>query len=332
MGSTPARLLRLLGCGVLLLAATEGLVRLLGVAPPKPKIYADSVYLPDPHLPYRQQPGISRSEPSRTGEFVESFTHNSAGFRDVEHALVKLPGTFRVLALGGSVTYGSGVSFEQTYLAQLEKDLNGRGALPPVEIVKAGVGGFFPAAERLLLENYGLAYQPDLVLLQIDDSDAFESFLGVEAARVTPGLLKTADMRALGLPLGYLAVNTHIGRILYHRWSRSHLAHLKAEFSRQEPQVWEGIERELARMKQLAVGAGLVVLYIPVERQVDGLFPLEAICQRLGIPFADATPFLRDSAREGPVAWERDGHPNARGHAAVARAVETFLLARGLIR
>ena len=44
----------------------------------------------------------------------------------------------------------SGVSFEQTYLARLEKDLNGRGGLPPVEIVKAGVGGFFPAAQAPL--------------------------------------------------------------------------------------------------------------------------------------------------------------------------------------
>lgn len=332
MSSTISRVLRLLGCGLLLLAATEGLVRLLGVAPPKPKIYADSVYQPDPHLPYRQQPGISRSEPSRTGEFVESFSHNSAGFRDVEHEFPKSPGTFRILALGGSVTYGSGVSFEETYLARLEKDLNGRGGLPPVEIVKAGVGGFFPAAERLLLEHYGLAYRPDLVLLQIDDSDAFESFLGVEGARVTPGLLKTADMRALGLPLGYLAVNTHIGRILYHRWSRSRLAHLRSEFSRQEPQVWEGIEHEIERMKRLAAGAGLVVLYIPVDLKLEHPHPLRAICRRLELPCTDATPFLLDSAREGPVIWERDGHPNARGHAAVARAVETFLLAQGLLR
>jgi hypothetical protein len=95
----------------------EVLVRLLGAAPPAPKLYRDNVFVSDPVLPYRLAPGIRRTFTARTGEFRQTLTHNREGFRDVDHTLAKPAGTFRILGVGDSFTYGAGADFTNTYLS-----------------------------------------------------------------------------------------------------------------------------------------------------------------------------------------------------------------------
>ena len=194
---------------------TEALVRLFHLAPPLPKVYRDEVYVPDPHLPYHQKPLISRNELSSSREFTEVFTHNSAGFRDVEHSLRKPPGVFRILAVGDSFTYGAGAPFDQTYPYLLESFLNHHYSNNPrVEVIKAGIGGFFPEAERLLVQHYGLAYEPDLLLVSVNAGDVVDSQIGIDGVRVFPGFLKTPQARRLGYVGTFLSMHSHAARIV----------------------------------------------------------------------------------------------------------------------
>jgi hypothetical protein len=87
--------------------------------------YGDHVS--DPYLPYKPKPSITHRGHSPTDEFDYVYAHNSFGFRDVEHTYEKPPGTFRIVGLGDSFTYGAGALFEDTYLARLEETLNARG-------------------------------------------------------------------------------------------------------------------------------------------------------------------------------------------------------------
>jgi lysophospholipase L1-like esterase len=92
---------------------------------------------------------------------------NSGGFRGAERSLRKPPGTFRIVALGDSVTYGLGLPTEETFTSRLESRLNrggGEGA-PRYEVLNLGVNGYGIPQELAMLRSKGVRYEPDLVLL-----------------------------------------------------------------------------------------------------------------------------------------------------------------------
>jgi lysophospholipase L1-like esterase len=90
---------------------------------------------------------------------------SSAGFRsNREHVKPKPPGTLRILGLGDSFTFGYGVEYEQTWGHLLEQRLSAR-LNRPVEFINTGVGGFNTVNEVALLEDRGLDFDPDLIIL-----------------------------------------------------------------------------------------------------------------------------------------------------------------------
>lgn len=88
---------------------------------------------------------------------------NSQGFRDRERTFERAPGAPRVLALGDSMTWGAGVSYDETFTALLEGSL--QAAAPGAEVINVGVPGWGPHEEFHLLKVYGITLQPDMVLL-----------------------------------------------------------------------------------------------------------------------------------------------------------------------
>ncbi|MCA8966512.1 MAG: SGNH/GDSL hydrolase family protein [Planctomycetes bacterium] len=89
---------------------------------------------------------------------------NSLGYRGPEIAKSKPAGTFRILVLGDSVAYGTGVDEEVTFLRRWEVELNasGRGRF---EVVNTGHPMYDTTQELAILRDEGLALEPDLVLL-----------------------------------------------------------------------------------------------------------------------------------------------------------------------
>jgi hypothetical protein len=92
------------------------------------------------------------------------FQTNAQGFRaDREFPYAKTPGRLRVLALGDSHTEGFEVRQEFTFSAVIERWLNARGTA--AEVINTGVSGFGTAEELAFLENEGVKYHPDVVVL-----------------------------------------------------------------------------------------------------------------------------------------------------------------------
>src|SRR5690606_24088509 len=150
--------------------ALEGATRALGLAPGLTTQHADNVA--DPQLPYRKRPGSLLVGRSLSGEFDYEYRHNAEGFRDLDRPAAKPPGTFRIVALGDSFTYGEGAAFEETWPSVLERRLRERPqAAARAEVIRLGLPRYFPAAERLVLEHYGLRYEPDLVLVAVLPND-----------------------------------------------------------------------------------------------------------------------------------------------------------------
>jgi hypothetical protein len=91
----------------------------------------------------------------RDGEIISV---NRLGYRGPEHAAAPRPGIRRVVMLGDSVTFGTGVSDGQTFSDRLE-------AAAAYEVVNLGVDGYGTDQELIRLESEGFSYQPDDVVL-----------------------------------------------------------------------------------------------------------------------------------------------------------------------
>ncbi len=91
---------------------------------------------------------------------------NSMGFRDREHQLAKPRGVKRIVVIGDSFCEAVQVNFEETFQQRLEQLLNHRGATR-WEVINLGVGDFGTAQEYIALRDYGLAFDPDVVIQEI---------------------------------------------------------------------------------------------------------------------------------------------------------------------
>jgi len=92
------------------------------------------------------------------------FVTNSRGFRSTrEFTYAKPPNTLRVLSLGDSHTQGYEVHQDLTFSAVLERYLKYHKI--NAEAINTGVSGFSTAEELVLLENEGVKYNPDVVVL-----------------------------------------------------------------------------------------------------------------------------------------------------------------------
>ena len=95
-------------------------------------------------------------------ELVET---NSLGLRNPDVVLPKPPGTFRILALGDSHTFGLGVPEPETWPRLLEGELRRLRPDRSIEVVNGGVASLAIEQEVQLFEDRLLQVSPDLVVL-----------------------------------------------------------------------------------------------------------------------------------------------------------------------
>lgn len=112
-----------------------------------------------------------RLVPNQKGWFVtdskEYYTWievNSEGWRDSEHTIVKPEDIYRILVIGDSFVENFQVPLEKTFFKQLEEKMNGQIESGRVEVIAMGLGDSGTAQQYLVLKEYGLRYNPDLVV------------------------------------------------------------------------------------------------------------------------------------------------------------------------
>ncbi len=201
------------------LAAAEAIARLFD--PSFQVVFRESVaFSDDPALVYELRPG------ARDGKHRIS----SAGLRDEEVPLEKPPGTYRIAAIGDSLTHGSGGPRENSYPEQLEQLLVERATGTRFEVLNFGVPGYNigQVVERFRVR--ALPFHPDLILYgyALNDPQAFS--IEAEALRTLRDEMargSAADSRAT---LGRWLAHSRLYQ-LARRWSlrRSSLAALRAQ-------------------------------------------------------------------------------------------------------
>ncbi len=142
------------GSTILTLAAVEYALRIAGIEYP-------DFYQPDAVRGGALRPGASGWYRQEGGAYVQI---NSDGLRDVEHAVGKPAGVFRIAVLGDSYAEALQVPLERTFWHVLGQRLRA-GCRRRVEVMNFGVGGYGTGQEWLTLTGAVWKYRPDLVML-----------------------------------------------------------------------------------------------------------------------------------------------------------------------
>lgn len=141
-------------------------LRLLGYGGAPELHIANARVVDDPILDWRYDPNTE----SRSGKVV--YAYNREGFRGENHRPEKAEGIARVVVIGDSVTEGYGVEWPDVFASVAQTQL-GQG----YEVISLGMGGLNTPQEVHILEEVGLQYAPDYVVVNfvLNDCDFFSS-------------------------------------------------------------------------------------------------------------------------------------------------------------
>ena len=137
-----------------------------------------------PRLPYELTPG---ADAHAWGTHVSV---NSAGFRDDDYPEQK-GDRYRVIVIGDSITFGNVLREDQRFTEMLEASLAEKHPDAGVDVLNLGVGGYDTVMEVASLEQIGLRYDPDLVIVAFCVNDVSDN---------SPNALYIRSLRAIQSP------------------------------------------------------------------------------------------------------------------------------------
>ena len=177
----PRRRLRRLACVVVgfawALVAAELYLRIFAPVPLLPRYIMAADFGIRCNMP-------SESYTHRTPDYKVKIRTNSKGVRaDAEIPYEKPPGVNRIVVLGDSFGMGYGVNLEDTFSAQMV-DVLAEGGIA-AECVNLSVSGYGNAEHLIMLQEEGVKYQPDIVLIAWHRTDLNDN--------VRSGLFKLKD-------------------------------------------------------------------------------------------------------------------------------------------
>ena len=114
-----------------------------------------------------------------TKEFSTSFRISSQGLRNRNVVMPKPKGTYRILAVGDSFTYGWGVSEEEKWTTLLEKKYQETGQ--KVEIINAGIPGYDLGAYIHACQSYKSRFDIDSVIVGFYSYEDLDQLAAIEA-------------------------------------------------------------------------------------------------------------------------------------------------------
>jgi len=123
-----------------------------------------TLYMPNGLLQYTLRPDADVDASS----FIcrTKVKTNRYGMRDTDFPRHKAPGTVRIMAVGGSTTFGSYISDnEHTYPAVLERLLEEKFPEQNIEVINTAVPGYNTTNSLIHLITRLVYYEPDIVLI-----------------------------------------------------------------------------------------------------------------------------------------------------------------------
>lgn len=266
-----------------------------------------------------------------------SIHRNALGLRDRDYPREKPSRGKRVLILGDSFTFGTGVADDAAVFPELlENQLNAEfGAKTPIEILNGGIPGSLTHQWVELLSRARESFRPDVVLIVFFLRDgtrtgSMGSFFGPIRAKVQ------ADNDQ-----SFWYQNVYTWRCYRDYRDRQRLATKYARLinvsylgDADQTQEWEKAKRNLLEIKRVAeAGRARVALVVfPILVELNHHYPFTGVRDvivRFGVenqfPTHDLLPAFM--GKNGPDLWVSafDQHPNPVAHAIAAQSILPFL-------
>jgi lysophospholipase L1-like esterase len=274
------------------------------------------------------------------GEQVQEpprYRRNERGLRDRDYG-AKPDGTRRILMLGDSFTYGSGVRDEEAVFPRLvEKELQGSFHLADVddfEVLNGGLPGSLTKAWVRLWNRVGEDFDPDVVLIVFflrdgtrTSSTKFFTAIRREIVR------RNMESRLYAYSYLYRRVRDTLDRqAVSDVYARAIMeSYLGSEKQQEE---WGLAQENLRWLRDAARGHGATVglVVFPILMELNDPYPFAPVCDQIeafaranDIPVLSLLPaFL---GQRGPDLWISpfNQHPNAKAHAVAAAAIVPFV-------
>lgn len=306
----------------------------------------------DPQLGWFYLPHQERGMLGPKKEFLGMMKTNAEGFRGPVATSTKKDGVTRIACLGDSFTHGWGVAGEETYPAQLQREL------PEAEVLNYGIPG---ANIWNSLQVYRFKVRdkkPDVAIFALFENDAQPDTGGPKHmdAWILTAFGRTAIVEAFNLHLRNRISYFHAGRSPelkaylqdYRKNERDILSNPESEVaSRYWTKAMENL-RTLSEEVQ-ADGVRFVVIQFPSHRQwvkvqkaktseeealsLEGDKRLQAYVRReveaLGVPYLDLYDTFAASP-EDPFNPLDQGHPSKIGYDLASKRISAWLRELGL--
>jgi lysophospholipase L1-like esterase len=260
---------------------------------------------------------------------------NAHGTRGTDFSMKKAAGSFRIIGLGDSFTFGEGVRLGDVFLSRLQNLLN-RKVAGKYEVINCGVSSYNTRDEVVYLERKWIKLKPDLVLLVfvINDGYADDEFGPLQKGFANGAARLSADAgkKPISVLLAWISSLYERRRI-----SRNTEAMYLSQFSAQPVMAgysWEESRRMLARAVEVTRknGAHFAIIIFPELYKLNDDYPFRQIHRqvkeeagKLGVPILDLfDSFYKMDDRELWV-HPTDHHPNETAHAIAADAILKFV-------
>jgi hypothetical protein len=228
--------------------------------------------------------------------------------------------------LGDSFTVSAGVDFADIYTARLEKMLGAR-------VINLAVGGYNIVQYALVLQEVGLALQPDLVLVALfPDNDFSNETLDINH-RVAAGQASAEPARAWYEDLYiYRAYGTRLQTKLAGVLGTKSPPGKKTDAWEQNADALKAIIA-MARERGIRLEVAMLPHTWNFEKQRPLFARVQKECAALGIVCRDLLePFIARGVAEASLRLNAlDAHPNERYNALLADELASILSRRGQV-
>jgi hypothetical protein len=262
---------------------------------------------------------------------------NSKGFRGKKDFLYfKNKEKLRILILGDSFTFGDEVSDDETYSYYLQE------MLPQTEVINLGVHGYGHDQMLILLNEEGVKYEPDIVVLGFIRSDMSRNLSKFRDFAKPRFVLKKDGLKVIGTPV------PRPEDILLWDWTRPRIfdmfsiirykvRELSGLHKKEMDDVKTAILTDIIKSIE-SIHAIPILVYLPTRKEIYERTAVTrhetymfSICQINGKAKCFSTrPYFAEKIAKGET-FKVKGHWDPAGHHVVAEAIKQYLVDAGLI-
>ena len=214
--------------------------------------------------------------------FKQNVTLNSLGYRDFEYSQERPNNIFRILMLGDSMTFGSGIDkISDTYPKQLEVLLN-KDSKQKFEVINTAYPGYNTDSQLYDLYIKGFNFQPDMVFLGYYHNDIPKlSYLKCDPARRE--IIKKGGKikNFIGKTVLYQFINFRYNRLLEKLNHKPKMEDCINEAYSSTAWEMEKVYLEAIRKACMLRNIKLMIGIIPLMFKLNDAYPIKMIHSKL---------------------------------------------------